>query len=56
MAIRRGAKVTVKMAKGPNREGKYVGEEENRGTWYVIQPHEKGSQPFKARPANVTPL
>lgn len=54
--MRNGMKVTVKMPKGPNREGKYVGEESNRGTWYVIQPHEKGAAPFKARPSSVTPL
>lgn len=56
MAIRKGAKVTVRMTKGENREGKFVGEETNRGTWYVIQPHEKGAQPFRVRPACVTPL
>jgi hypothetical protein len=54
--MRKGQKVTVRMPKGPNREGKYVGEETNRGTWYIIQPPEKGAQPFKVRPATVTPV
>lgn len=52
--MRKGQKVTVRMPKGPNREGKYVGEEEKRGTWYVIQPPEKGAQTFRARPSTVT--
>jgi hypothetical protein len=54
--MRKGAKVTVKMPRGANREGKFVGEETNRGTWYIIQPPEKGAQPFRVRPAAVTPL
>jgi hypothetical protein len=54
--MRQGAKVSVKMSKGPNRDGKYVGKETNRGEWYIIQPHEKGAAPFKARPSQVSPL
>lgn len=52
--MRKGAQVTVRMTKGPNREGKFVGREESRGEWYVIQPHEKGAATFKARPSQVT--
>lgn len=54
--MRKGAQVTVKMSKGADRVGKFVGEETNRGTWFIIQPPEKGSLPFKARPSTVTPL
>ena len=54
--MRKGQKVTVKMPKGPDREGKYIGEESKRGTWYIIQPPEKGAATFKARPASVTPV
>ena len=54
--MRKGQQVTVKMPKGPNRNGKYVGEETNRGTWYIIQPPTKGAPTFKARPASVTPV
>lgn len=54
--MKKGTKVAVKMPKGPNREGKFVGEVTNRGTWYVIKPHDKGAMEFKVRPATVTPL
>lgn len=54
--MRIGAKVTVRMPRGENREGKYIGKETARGEWYIIQPHDKAAQPFKARPSMVTPL
>jgi hypothetical protein len=52
--MKKGTKVTVRMSKGPSREGKYVGREESRGEWFVIQPPEKGAATFKARPSQVT--
>lgn len=54
--MRQGAKVSVRMSKGADRAGKYVGKETNRGEWYIIQPHEKGAATFKARPSQVTLL
>lgn len=51
--MKKGTQVRVKMSKGPDRVGKYVGKEEARGEWYVIQPPEKGSATFKARPSQV---
>ena len=52
--MRKGEKVTVRMPKGANREGKFVGRETNRGEWWVIQ--ELGSKKtFKARPSMVLP-
>lgn len=52
--MRQGAKVSVKMSKGPNRTGKFVRKESNRGEWYVIK--DDGGGEFKARPSTVTPV
>lgn len=54
--MKKNTKVSVRMPKGASREGKIVGEETNRGLWYVIQPPEKGAATFKARAAMVTPV
>lgn len=48
-------KVTVRMSKGPNRTGKLILKESNRGEWYVIR--EDGTKlEFKARPSQVTAI
>lgn len=51
--MKKGTQVVVTMTRGPQRTGKYVRGESNRGAWYVIKGPDGGE--FKARPSKVRP-
>lgn len=54
--MKKGTSVTVRMPRGAERTGRYVGVVDSaRGQFFVIKPHEKSAQTFKARPSCVTP-
>lgn len=55
--MKKGTAVRVRMPRGGEREGKFVGvHDTERGQWYEIKPPEKGAVTFRARPSMVTPV
>lgn len=53
--MKRGTLVTVRMPRGPLRQGTYFKAHMTlKGEWYEIKPLEKGSPTFRARPSCVT--